>query len=478
MRVLFATAEASPLAKVGGLADVAAGLPAALRGLGLDVRIILPRYANIQPEEHGLRRLSLEFDVQGEKGARLRCGLWEGNLGPTPVYLVEEQHFLARDQVYGAADDPARFTVFCRAVLAAAEALGFRPDLVHANDWHTAILPAWLKRQRGGDSFFGDTTGVLTIHNLAFQGSFDEAFRRDWELVTPDVVARTESGVSLWSTMALGISTADLVTTVSPTYAKEILTPQLGEGLDPLLRARQDRLFGVLNGIDVNTFDPCTDPAISPNYGPDSLERKAEVKAALQREVGLPKQPETPVIGVVSRLSEQKGIDLAVLAIEGLLAEQQFQLVLLGVGDAYLQGLLLELARQHSERVAVDLKFDAVPAQRIYAGSDLFLMPSRFEPCGLGQLIALRYGTVPVVRATGGLRDTIEDWRPRSGKGNGFVFEPYTAEALAQALERALATFKNPSSWRQLQLNGMHTDVSWDRAAKRYVELYELARRT
>jgi starch synthase len=505
MRVLFATAEAAPLAKVGGLADVAAGLPAALRGLGIDVRVVMPRYSSIDPKQHHLRRVEVELDVPGRHGASLRCVLWRaapagedtpygpqppggadsaGRSAPparlarearTPIYLIEENEHLTRRQVYGEDDDLERFTIFCRAALAAAEAIDFRPDVVHANDWHTAILPAWLKLGRGGSGFLADTASVLTIHNLGFQGSFDEGFRDEWSFVPAAAVARTVSGVGLWSTMALGIHSADIVTTVSPTYAKEILTPQRGEGLDPLLRTRRDSLFGVLNGIDVSVFDPRSDPAISPNYGPASLERKAEAKAALQRECGLPERAATPLIGMVSRLTSQKGIGLVIRAIAQLLAERDFQLVVLGVGEEHLHRSIRGLARKHPRRIVVYLKFDAQPAQRIYAGADLFLMPSRFEPCGLGQLIALRYGTVPVVRATGGLRDTIEDWVPSSGTGNGFEFEPYRVQALLGALRRALSVYEDESAWRRLQLNGMRTDVSWEQPARRYAELYELA---
>jgi len=477
MRVLFVTAEAAPFAKVGGLADVAGALPPALRQLGLDVRVIMPRYESIDPRQHGLSRLAASFDLRGERGAPLRCGLWEGRLDGVPVYFLEEPHYLTRAEIYGTPDELERFTVFCRGVLGAVRALRFRPDVIHCNDWHSALLPSWLRLGASGDGFFGTTASLVTIHNLSFQGHFDESFRARWDLVPAEIAARSVAGVTMNSALALGIQHADLITTVSPTYAREVLTPELVAGLDPLLRGRHERLFGVLNGIDVTSFNPETDPFIHPNYGPDSLEQKAEVKTALQREAKLPERPDVPLIGVVSRLTDQKGFDLVLPALGELVGSRPFQLVVLGTGEQRFHEGFSELARRHPTTVAVYLKFDVALAQRIYAGADLFLMPSRFEPCGLGQMLALRYGTVPVVRATGGLRDTVQEWDGSRGEGNGFAFQRYTPDALLVALNRALDTFSDGAGWRRLQLNGMRADLSWGPSARRYVELYELARR-
>ena len=477
MRVLFVTAEAAPFAKVGGLADVAGAFPPALRGLGVDVRVIMPRYASIDPRQHGLSRLAASFDLPGERGAPLRCDLWEARLDGVPIYFLEEPRYLTRAEIYGTPDELERFTVFCRGVLGAARALRFRPDVIQSNDWHAALLPAWLRLGVSGDGFFDATVGLLTIHNLSFQGHFDDGFRARWDLVPAEIAARAVAGVTLDSTMALGLHYADLITTVSPTYAQEVLTPEFGAGLDPVLRSRRERLFGVLNGIDVTSFDPETDPFIHPNYGPDSLEKKVEVKAALQREAKLPERPDVPLIGVVSRLTDQKGFDLVLPALGELVGSRPFQLVVLGTGEQRFHEGFSELARRHPTTVALYLKFDVALAQRIYAGADLFLMPSRFEPCGLGQMIALRYGTVPVVRATGGLRDTVQEWDASRGEGNGFVFQRYAPDALLVALNRALDAFGDGAGWRRLQLNGMRADFSWGPSARRYVELYELARR-
>lgn len=475
MRVLFVAVEAAPLAKVGGLGDVAGALPPALWREGVDVRVMIPRHGTLDPERFALRRLPQVFDVAGQAGELVRCGLWQGQLDGVPVYLIDEPRYLTRPLIYGEPDDLARFTVFCRAVLQAADILDLWPDVLHANDWHTALLPAWLGLNSSIPKSLARCASVLTIHNLAFQGWFDEEWRRRWSLVPPEAVAETGLGVSLWSALALGIRYADVITAVSPTYAQEIMTPELGAGLDPLLRHRGDRVFGVPNGIDLQRYDPMTDPSIRPHYGPASLGRKRQVKARLQGELGLPARSDLPLVGMVTRLTEQKGLDLVIPALRTLLAERSVQFVVLGTGEPIFQERLAELAGSYPERAAVILRYDEALAQRIYGGADIFLMPSRFEPCGTSQMIALRYGTVPVVRATGGLRDTVQDWDASRGSGNGFVFHAYEPGALLIALARALETFTQPRLWRRLQQTGMRQDFSWQRSARRYVELYREA---
>ena len=480
MKVLFATAEAAPLAKVGGLADVAGGLPGALRSRSLDVRVIMPLYSLVDSAAHGLADTGVVFEARAEQRQRLAVRVWEGRIGTTPVSLLEEPQLLARSQIYGCPDDLARFTFFCRAVMQACPQLGFRPDVIHANDWHTGLLPVWLKMKSGLDSFYRRTASVLTIHNLAFQGWFDEAFRGRWKIAPRSVVERKIAGVSLQSALALGIRYADAVTTVSPTYAREILTPEFGEGLDPLLAHRSSRgglLFGIMNGIDVDRFDPSTDPHILPNYAGDSLERKLQVKMALQREAGLQVRPDVPLVGMVSRLTEQKGAELVPPAVEALLQARELQLAVLGTGERGLEETLAHLARRHPERVSVALRFDPDFAQRIYAGADLFLMPSRFEPCGLGQMIAMRYGTVPVVRSTGGLTDSVREWRASGNEGTGFTFERYGVENLVQTLSAALELFEDRPVWRAIQRRGMSADFSWERSAASYAGVYESALR-
>jgi starch synthase len=475
MQVLFVAAEAAPFAKVGGLGDVAGALPPALARLGQDARVILPRYAGIDPIRHGLRRLPVQVTVRGPEDTLLSCGVWEGRLQTVPVYLVEEPLFLGRDSVYGYADDLDRFAVFCRAVLALGAPLELRPDVLHCNDWHTALLPAWLALGHADGARFDRTASVLTIHNLAFQGHFDDLARQRLGLAPASVVAMRPAGVPLGSALALGLRFADVITAVSPAYAEEVQTLELGAGLDSLLRSRRDRLVGILNGIDFEAFDPARDPAITPNYDLTTLDRKAQVKAALQRELALPERSDLPLLGLVGRLTDQKGFDLALPALAELLGEQALQIVVLGTGEPELERQFAGFAAEHPSSVAVALRFDAALAQRIYAGADLFLMPSRFEPCGLGQLIALRYGTVPVVRATGGLRDTVEPWDPVSHRGNGFRFDHTTPGALLIALARALEVFRDPAVWRRLQGNGMREDHSWAASAGRYLDQYHRA---
>ncbi|MCC7106804.1 MAG: glycogen/starch synthase, partial [Chloroflexi bacterium] len=324
---------------------------------------------------------------------------------------------------------------------------------------------------RDGGDVFSRARGVLTVHNLAFQGWFDERYRRRWDLVPAEAVAEQVDGVSLESMIALGLRHADAITAVSPTYAQEILTPEFGERLDPLLRARAARLRGILNGIDVDAFNPETDTAISPNFSAGTLGLKAEVKAALQHEAGLPLRPDVPVIGLVTRMTEQKGLDIVIPALEALVREADTQVIMIGSGDRSLEAAFSDFVQRHPSLMSVRLGYDVAYAQRIYAGADMFLMPSRFEPCGIGQLIALRYGTVPVVRATGGLIDTVFDWQDER-RGNGFLFKTFSAEALLLALSRALEVYKLRSLWRGIQERGMSADHSWSRSAGQYVEVY------
>ncbi len=474
MRILFVSAEVAPFAKVGGLADVAGALPKSIRAQGHDIRIIMPCYALVDERQHHLQTVLDPFPVASDTGPE-PATVKEGRLGDVPVYFVQNARYFHRDMVYGYPDDLDRFTYFCRATVEAARRLGFQPDIVHCHDWHTAILPAWTGTILKDDPLFRNTASVFTIHNLAFQGWFDEQFRARWDLVPRQAVEHSVDGVSLYSTMALAIRYADVVNTVSETYAREILTPQYGENLDPLLRAYQHKLFGIINGIDYEFFNPATDRFIARNYDVDSLDRKVENKLALQRETGLTEGHTTPLIGVVGRLTDQKGFDLVAEVIDPLLEETTAQFVLLGTGDERYHRLFAEMERRHPSQAKVYIKFDAALAQRIYAGADIFLMPSRFEPCGLGQLISLRYGTVPLVRATGGLADTVIDYDPGTGNGTGFVFRHYNPFALAMTIGRALEVYRDQETWRAIMARGMRQDVSWNASARKYEELYHTA---
>ena len=469
MNVLFASAEMSPLAKVGGLGDVAGSLPLALRNLGHDVRVVLPLYAIVDRSRAGARPIA-EIQVRDGESARL----WLADVRGVPVYLVESPHYFDRPTVYGHDDDADRFLFFCDAILAATAVFDFTPDVIHAQDWHTGLLLTRLAANPGHP--WAARGRVFTIHNLALKGPFDDAFVERAginraQLAPPDGLAPD----MMYSGMAQGIMHADRVNTVSDTYAREILTPEYGAGLDPLLRARANALSGIVNGIDYDEFNPETDPAIHANYSVESLDRRVENKRALQRTAGLPEDDGALLFGVVTRLFAQKGIDLVPDALEPLLAARGAQLVVLGTGDEDVHQMLLKLETRHPSKVNVWLDFNPPLGQQIYAGCDVFLMPSRYEPCGLGQLISLRYGAVPLVRRTGGLADTVTDADDALTTGTGFVFEHATSDDLAGAVQRAIDAFTNRPGWRAMQQRGMRQDWSWGRAAQKYAALYERA---
>ncbi len=475
LKVLFVAAEVAPFAKVGGLADVAGGLPKALRALGHDVRVVLPRYGTVDVEKYGLRRVLADLAVPLAHQP-VPADILEGRIGPdTPVYLVENQQFFGREGMYGFWDDDARFIYFSRAALEMLRPLDFQPDIIHVNDWHTAIIPNMLARLYADDPFYAGIASALTIHNLAYQGAFGYGTLHLADLEPWGLIKAGSPGLDdIVNLLGRGVHFSDAVNTVSRRYADEILTPEFGERMDPLLRSFRGKLRGIVNGIDEDVFNPATDPHIQARYDSTSIDRKVDNKLALQQEVGLPPAPAVPVIGLISRLYDQKGLDLIANIMWGLM-RLNLQFVVLGAGDSRYEEMFRASARDNPLKMAATIGFKPVLAQRIYAGADLFLMPSRFEPCGLGQLISLRYGTIPIVRATGGLADTIEDWDPVAQTGNGFVFEAYDHWDLYAQVVRALETFRQPAHWRRLQTNAMSTDVSWTRSALNYVSLYRAA---
>lgn len=440
LKVLFAASEATPIAKVGGLADVAGALPKALKKLGVDVRLVIPKYRPI-PTPSSLPGSSV------------------------PVYYVESKQFFDRDQIYGYDDDVERFEFFNKGLIDLTKKIGFEPDIIHINDYHTSLVPTILKVEYSKDPFFANVRTLLTIHNLANQGIEDMHLLGEVGLKgnsTPNLDKDTRDGdVDL---LLQGVSEADLVVAVSPQYAKEILTDEYGEGLQFELRERKDRLFGILNGIDVDDYNPESDQNIKSNFSVKDLSKRGLNKDALLKEYGFD-HPDWPVVGLVARLVSQKGLDLFEPILDQLL-RKNINIVVLGLGEKKYEDMLNAAAAKYGN-LKVDLEFNEGKARRIYAGSDFFLVPSRFEPCGLTQMIAMRYGAVPIVRKTGGLADTVQDGQ------TGIVFEKYTSEDLVEAFERSLELYQSPRLLESIQLNGMRSDFSWNKSAQEYVGLYQ-----
>jgi starch synthase len=475
LKILILAAEIVPFAKVGGLADVVGALPKSLQSLGHDVRLAMPRYGQIDPARFDLQTLRDAVTVN-MSDFRVQVSVRQGTIGnEIPVYMIDAPRFFERENIYGYTDDGERFILFCRAILEAMRALDWSPDIIHCHDWHTGIVPNWMHTIYHDDPFYADTATVYTIHNLAYQGIFgyrilEVAGVAAQGFLYPQI-AELANVVDI---MGRGILFADAITTVSERYAQEILTPTFGEKLDHLLRSRRDRLFGILNGLDYQEMNPATDRYISTNYDANSLDKRAENKRALQEQAHLPVRPDVPLLAMISRLTDQKGFDLLGQIIQPLLA-QGVQFIVLGIGDQHYHEMFQNLAARYPEQVAIFLTFNTELAQRIYAGSDMFLMPSRFEPCGLGQLIAMRYGSVPIVHAVGGLADTVQEYDPRSGEGNGFAFTNYDPWEFFAAIVRALELYRFKGIWRKLQQRGMAADHSWHASALRYVEVYRNA---
>ncbi|MGD2104633.1 MAG: glycogen synthase [Anaerolineae bacterium] len=474
LKILFLSAEAIPFAKVGGLADVAGSLPKALRELGHDVRLMMPRYGTISSNEFDLKKIGEPFRVPAGAGKEYVHVIGTSTSGDVPVYLLWSEHyFTSREKVYGFEDDAQRFAVFGRGVLGALELLDWKPDVIHANDWHTAVVPTWLDISGWRDPFFRDIATLFTIHNLAYQGITGRLILRFAQMEDVEHLSVEQPGAVNW--MAQGIAHADVVNTVSQRYAREILDPEMGMGLDPLLNERQDRLHGVLNGLDYEAWNPVTDPHIPHNFDARKLNRRAANKTALQQQARLPARSDSPIVGMVSRLDEVKGMDLMEPVLTWLLGEHDAQFVVLGTGDPRYHRMFRSIQERYSDQARAFLKFDAILARRIYAGADMFLMPSFVEPCGLGQMIAMRYGSVPIVRETGGLADTVTDLSVQGGDGTGFVFREKTPQACKGALRRALEAYRNRETWHGLQMRCMASDFSWTASAEEYVDLYHKA---
>lgn len=473
MKVLFVASEATPLVKVGGLADVVGSLPKALAALGHDVRVALPGYGTAIDWLRWKPQWQTRINVPRDWGDQ-PAEIWEVWVGKLRHYLVTGSPIPGQGPPYGAGikEDGPKFIFFSLAALWATEALGWKPDVVHAHDSHAGTAVWWLATEGRGNDFFRDVASVFTIHNLPFAGQGAGKDLSDYHVPRTDLLSALPADYSD-SLLGLGILGAELLSTVSPTYAREILTPEGGRGLDAVLRARADRLSGVLNGIDTDLWNPLTDTSIEERFGLATLSRRAVNKRALQNEAGLADSQRTPLLAAVSRLDHQKGFDVAAPVIRRWL-ELGGQFVLLGSGDASIEHAMASLELAFPGRASVRLQFDGRYAHRIYAGADALLIPSRYEPCGLTQMIAMRYGAIPIARRTGGLADTVID--AGDPRGNGILFDELSPLSVADALERAIAVYADAGRWEALQRHGLGTDFSWARSAAAYSALYERAR--
>ena len=472
MNILFAISEAYPFAKTGGLGDVGGSLPAALNEQCLDVRVIMPRYSSIPMELQEQIEHVTTFKVE-LSWRKLKCNLSKLVSNNVCYYFIENEYYFSRDTFYGFDDDGERFAFFSKAVLESLTKIkDFQPDIIHCNDWHTALIPLLIKENYGNNPFYFGIKTVFTIHNLKHQGVFPAKVFED--------VLGLEGHVAAWDKlefygginyMKAALLSADYLTTVSQTYAHEILHPYFGEQLDGVLRLRSDHLCGILNGLDIKKYNPQDDPNLLVNYR-SSLCKKEENKKHLQELVSLPVRTDIPVLAMISRLVDQKGLDLVAHILEEMLS-MDLQMVVLGTGDKGYEEMFKHFASKYPYKIAVRTVFDEALSHKIYGGSDILLMPSRFEPCGLSQMIAMRYGTIPIVRETGGLKDSVYPYNDYTGEGNGFTFANYNAHELLFAVQRAVKLFfEDKAAWKGLAENARKRDFSWGKSAKKYAELY------
>ncbi|MDD5897666.1 MAG: glycogen synthase GlgA [Clostridia bacterium] len=474
MKILFTASECVPFVKTGGLADVVGALAPVLAGQGHDVRVILPLYSAIAPKWQEKMQYLLDFEVQlGWR--RQYCGVQTLKKDGVTYYFLDNKYYFGRPYIYGlGGDEYERYGFFCRASLNLLPLINFAPDILHAHDWQSGMIPALLKIQYAHLPFYANIRTMFTIHNLQYQGIFG----------IKEVQDVLGLGDGLWTSdklecygcanfMKAALVYADAITTVSPSYAEEITTAYYGERLDGLIRARRDSVYGVLNGIDIVDYDPEKDPMIVRNYTIDTLDDKVQNKLALQEALGLEVNAGIPLIAMVGRLSNQKGLDLVDHVLGDIMSEN-VQLVVLGMGEARYTNLFSWAEQQYRGKMAARFAMDHELAHRLYASADFFLMPSQFEPCGLSQMMSLRYGTVPIVRETGGLRDTVLSYNEYTKEGNGFTFLNYNAHDMLYVIRRALSYYRDqPEVIRELRIRGMKGDYSWTHSAGEYVKLYE-----
>jgi starch synthase len=479
LKILFASSEVAPFAKTGGLADVSASLPPALADLGHQVIVAMPMYRTVKEGDHAIelhqKSLSVPF-----KGQKLAAKIYRSKLGPNiPIYFLEREEFFDRSNLYGTSegdyfDNPERFIFFSRGVLELSQTVGFQPDIIHCHDWQTSLILVYLKSLYKNTPTLRRAHSVFTIHNLAYQGVFPKETMSISEL---PMELFSITGLEYYEKMNFmkgGIVFSDAVTTVSQKYSKEIQTPEYGYGLDGVLRERSADIYGILNGVDYEAWNPKTDLHIASNYDVKDVSGKKMCREDLINIFKLRGSSEFPIVGIISRLAGQKGFDILAEAMDNLM-KLGLYLVILGTGEAKYEEQLVALEKKHRGLLSVKIAFDNALAHKIEAGSDMFLMPSKYEPCGLNQMYSLKYGTIPIVRATGGLDDTIKEFDPDTAKGNGFKFSAYSAPDLVKTVKRAMYIYRNKLLWTKLVTNAMKEDFSWLRSAKKYDQIYQKA---
>lgn len=472
MKVLFAAAESVPFIKTGGLADVIGALPQALSRSGHDVRVVLPKYRGISAQfRDQMEHLGEVYVPVGWRSQY--CGIEKLVYDGITYYFIDNEYYFGRDAVYGYGDDGERFAFFNRGVLQILKAIDFQPDVIHCHDWHAALIPVLLDAHYRYDLFYYEMRTVFTIHNLLYQGIFP--YEVLGELLELDNRYFTINGLEYYGKvnyMKGGIVYSDHVTTVSPTYAREIQTDHYGYGLNGLLQSLGPKLSGIVNGIDTKSYNPATDSQIAVKYR-SSMGKKKENKVRLQEELGLPVSADTPLVAMVTRLVDSKGLDLVVRVLDEMLTFEDMQFVLLGTGDSQYEHWFREAEQRHPHKLSAQITFSDALSRKIYASSDIFLMPSNFEPCGISQLLALRYGSIPVVRETGGLNDTVHAYNEFTGQGNGFTFTNINAHDMMHTIRRAISFYRQPEHWNKIVKNATSGDYSWNVSAQEYSDIYK-----
>ena len=469
MKVLYVASEANPWMASGGLGDVAGSLPIALRKRLIGCRVVMPLYDSIKPELKEKMKFITSISVP-VSWRRQYCGIFEAKLNGVVFYFLDNQYYFKRDGIYGHFDDAERFAFFARAVLEIIPAIGWKPDIIHCNDWQSALTPLYYSCYYATRMGYENIKTVFTIHNIQYQGKYGNELLQDVLGIAPEHYDLIQYD-GLVNFMKAGIECSNKVTTVSPTYAKEILDPWYSHGLDPILNQRSWKLCGILNGIDTDSYNPETDASLWKNYNADDFSAKAENKTELQKMMGLAVKPETPLVGIVTRLVGHKGVDLMKEVLEKSLWERDIQYVVLGSGEWQYESYFRGLHDKYPDKVGLRLGFVPDLARKIYAGADMFLMPSKSEPCGLSQMVALRYGTIPIVRETGGLKDSITD--SGDGEGNGFTFKTYDAYDMLGAIYRAVDAYNSKDYWKKLVERALRCDMSWGKSANEYIKMYK-----